>query len=352
MLGDHERLRCIVRSVIGQHERRAVHRRVDVAREVRPGMRHVAQQRRVGAGPHEIVQVAGDGGHRGFEQGQRVSHVAMRTHDRRCTAEHLAAFTANEVAERHEQAMLLGDVADESLPSIHAGRAAIRIATRPRATCRCRRRHEYHLGAVQRGDRAGDGVPGILADQHRGAAPRRVEGAHVAAGFHEACLVEQAVGGKEVLAMHMPHDCHVAAKRDIHHAVVQRVAPALVEADHHVDRAAGRRDRDEVVLQVGGQRAGGDRQVADAAFQEVPGEGGFREMHHVGAGNLRERLSQQAGDLRAVGGVVGLGGAELREAQAKQSRHAESYGVLVRCDELPRTSRLSSIDSASCTDSS
>ena len=128
VLGDHERLRCIVRSVIGQHERRAVHRRVDVAREVRPGMRHVAQQRRVGTGPHEIVQVAGDGGHRGFEQGQRVSHVAMRTHDRRCTAEHLAAFTANEVAERHEHAMLLGDVADESLPSIHAGRHSHRHA--------------------------------------------------------------------------------------------------------------------------------------------------------------------------------------------------------------------------------
>ena len=133
--------------------------------------------------------------------GARPRTSPLRTRDERSAGKQLAAFAAHEIRERDEHAMLVGDVASEPIPATHARRSGNAVVLRRDATRRRRRANEDELRAVERGDRRGHAVPRILADEHRGASPRRVERANLASALDEPFLVEQTVGRQKHLAM-------------------------------------------------------------------------------------------------------------------------------------------------------
>jgi hypothetical protein len=87
---------------------------IDVVQQV-PQMRErgpeVRKQRHVGPGAREIPQVDRREEHCLLPDRSAAADIAPRTHQHRRTGEHLAAFAADEIRERHEHAMLFGNVA-------------------------------------------------------------------------------------------------------------------------------------------------------------------------------------------------------------------------------------------------
>ena len=212
--------------------------------------------------------------------------------DERAALEHAPALAAHETRERDVHAVLLGDVADQPVPARHARRNRDAVGALERAARRRRGRHEHHVRAVERRDQPRERMPRILADQHGRAAPRRVERADGVAALDEPLLVEQAVRREEVLPVHV-QDLRRAAAAHVREAVVQVAFELLVESDHRVDRRAAVRRGES-----GGELAGGQRHLANAALDEVAGERRLGKLHHVRArierGRLREHLAYPA----------------------------------------------------------
>ena len=157
--------------------------------------------------------------------------------------------------------MFLGDVPNQSIPSGNGRRTRDAVITRFDAARGRGGGEEDDLGAVQRGDGAGEAVPGILADEHRGAAPRRVERAHLTTALDESFLVEQAVGGQKHFAVNVAdHWTAVGTESDVHGTVVQGALPPFVEPDDDIEGSTGGYGggdgRAIRLVQLPGQRAG------------------------------------------------------------------------------------------------
>ena len=147
--------------------------------------------------------------------------------------------------------------------------------------------------AVERRDQSRERMPRVLADEHRGAAPRRVERTDLVAALDESLLVEQSVRRQERLAVNV-QDLGRASAPHVRQAVVQVAIELLVEPDHGVDRrAAGMRRRSPAA-----SSAAAERHLADAALDEVAGQRRFGKLHHLRAwferGRLREHLAHAA----------------------------------------------------------
>ena len=171
--------------------------------------------------------------------------------------------------------MLLGDVAHEAVPSRDARRPRDRVIARIDAARGRRRGEEDHRRAVEREQRAGKRVPGVLADEHREPAPRRIEGANVVAALDETLFVEQTVGGQEVLAVHVPDERRVASESHPQRAVVEDAVPRLVKADRDLERLRSSARGQIHALQIACERARRARVLAHAALEEVAGERRF-----------------------------------------------------------------------------
>src|SRR4051794_11861687 len=78
-------------------------------------------------------------------------------------------------------------------------------------------------------------MPSVLAYQHRGAAPRRIEGSYTPSSLDESLLVEQSVCRKKDLAMDVTNARVAVAERHVEGAIVEFVVPDLIEADGHVE---------------------------------------------------------------------------------------------------------------------
>jgi len=80
-------------------------------------------------------------------------------------------------------------------------------------------------------------VPGVLADQHRGATPTRVERADLEAPIDESFFVEHSIGRKEELAVHVPDHRLVSPSTQSHieRAIIESVVPHLVKPDAHIE---------------------------------------------------------------------------------------------------------------------
>jgi hypothetical protein len=65
------------------------------------------------------------------------------------------------------------------------------VATLPRGRCGY---DEDHRGAVERRNGAGEAVPRVFANEHRGASPFRIERANLESAIDETFFVEQSVG--------------------------------------------------------------------------------------------------------------------------------------------------------------
>src|SRR5678816_2030529 len=111
-------------------------------------------------------------------------------------------------------------------------------------------------------------MPGVLAHEHREPSPRRVERANVVSAFDETLLVEDAVGGKEVLPMHVANYRRIAAELHPHRAVVEDAVPQLVEADRDLDRARARIRCQIHSLEIGRERSGRASLLAHTALEE------------------------------------------------------------------------------------
>jgi hypothetical protein len=168
-------------------------------------------------------------------------------------------------------------------------------------------------------------MPRVLAHQHGRAPPRRFEGAHGRAALHEALLVEEPVGGQVVLAVHVPHHRRAVreADREVGHAVEQRVAPPLVEADDHIerDRQVTRRLAGVSVgfVEVRGEAARGGREFAHAALHEVAGERRLRKLDHLRRRRERGCLRAQSADARQVAGEISLARRELAHGEGERT---------------------------------
>lgn len=79
-------------------------------------------------------------------------------------------------------------------------------------------------------------MPCILADEHRGATPARVESADLEPAIHEALLVEQPVGRKENFPVYVADYRGFAAEGCVERTVVDGVVPDLIEPESDVER--------------------------------------------------------------------------------------------------------------------
>src|SRR5438128_2594341 len=115
------------------------------------------------------------------------------------------------------------DALENPLPPHHARRQPGAFLVHPRAARRRRTRHDDELGSLERGDRARERMPRVLAHQDRRAAPPGVEGPDLAAASHEPLLVEHSVRGEEHLAVHVLDARVLAAEGGVETRVVEMV---------------------------------------------------------------------------------------------------------------------------------
>ena len=129
------------------------------------------------------------------KSGPSREDVAARTGDERPAGKGLAALEADQLGQRDEDAVLLGDVLHHAAPSARGWPAGRRCRpSADHAAGRARARDDDELGAIQRREHRRERVPGVLADEDRGPAPAGVERLDAPAGLDEALLVEHAVG--------------------------------------------------------------------------------------------------------------------------------------------------------------
>ena len=134
------------------------------------------------------------------------------------------------------------------------------------------RRHENQAGTVERRDQSGEGVPCVLANEHRCSSPRSVEGAYAIAAFDKTLLVKEPIGRQEVLAVHVQHDgvdTVIAVQPHIHHAVVQIPGELFVKPNHDIDRLGAGRGGPERLVQSARRFVECERQFAHAALDEI-----------------------------------------------------------------------------------
>ena len=221
---------------------------VDAVAQVRHHRLEIGDERHVGARARDVGEVDRRPTRiASSHSGARAAHVALAARRRSdAPGNSLPPSLPTRFASATIHAVLVGDVANRAAPSgstlAGPGTSSV-LGQAPRAGGADA--HEDDLRAVERGDRAGQAVPRILADEHRRASPRRVERADLAAALDEPLLVEQAVRRQEHLAMDVANRAARLAERDVHRAVVQLVVPDLVEAERDVERPRrrdGRRD--------------------------------------------------------------------------------------------------------------
>src|SRR5437899_4829721 len=198
---------------------------------------------------------------------------------------------------------------------------------------RRRARHDDQLRALEGGDGRGQRVPGVLANQDRGLpTPTRLERPHAfLPTIDETLFVEDAVGRQEYLAVHVPHLGLLLVERDIQGGVVDMVLEALVEPHDDIDRRplTGRGE-------IARQRAGGDRELLDSAFDEIARRRRVGKDDEVGLGIELPRLRDDGADSRDVVGVLTFGRSELGQRQA-DVRHVGKILAYSRRWSSPQT---------------
>jgi len=242
---------------------------VDSAHEVRHHCLEIGEERSIRARPGQIVRIERDRHDRLVPQRRLSANVSVRAADDRSTGERLAAFRAHQIHQCHEHAVLLGDVTRQTLPALEVGGDRTFVLAPPYTPGGGSRQNEDRGRSVERRYGSGETVPGVFADEHRRAAPMRVESAHLEAAIDESFLVEHPVCRQEELPMHVPDNRLIASQRHIERAIIVGVVPHLVEPNAHIERPRCINRRGVLQLQVAGECARAHRDVADATFNEV-----------------------------------------------------------------------------------
>src|SRR5687767_12625399 len=126
---------------------------------------------------------------------------------------------------------------------------------------------------------------------------------HLVPSLDESLLVEQTVCREKVLAVNVDHFRGASSQPDVRGAVVQRIAPPLVEADRDVDWT-GRIGRREICgLQVARELTRSNGEVANGTLDEVAGDGRFGKLYDLWSRlegvDSGEQIAH-AGDVRRV----------------------------------------------------
>jgi len=243
------------------------------AHQVRHHRLQVGQERRVRPRTSEVLWIEGDRHDRFVPQRRSRADIAVGPRDYRSARERLAAFGADEIYQRHEHPLLLGDITREPLPPLEIGRHRAFVLPRPNSARRGSGQNEYHRRAVERGDRSGETVPRVLADEHRGTAPARVECADLEATVDEPLFIEHSVSWKEELAVDVPDHrlIGISTQSHIERAIIESVVPHLVKPNAHIEWPRCINSSGVLRLKVASERAGCHGDVADAAFDEISG---------------------------------------------------------------------------------
>ena len=293
--------------------------------EHRQSTLQVREQRRIGARRRQGVQIDIGCYQRFLEQRPARQDSPCGIDDRRRARESLPALEAHQVREGDEYAVLLRDAAHDALPPNDRCRQGLSFAVFVFAEPSCRRcaRHDEQLSAFERGDRRGQGMPCVFANENRGpASPIRLERSDaVLPAIDESLFVENAVGGKEHLAMDVAHVGFLFSERRVQGRVVDVVLEALVEADGDIDLGSLIR-RGEITR----ERSRRDRQLLHSAFDEVAGGRRFGEDDEVRLGIELGGLRDDGADAGDILRVLALGWAELRERDGN-GRHARKIIV-------------------------
>jgi hypothetical protein len=103
-------------------------------RERRP---EVGQQRRIGACAPDVAEVERGDQERLFPLRTANAQVAVRPQQRRAAGKDLAPLAPHQVGEGDEDAMLLGDLANQSFPAGDRRRPGVAVVARMDTARRC-----------------------------------------------------------------------------------------------------------------------------------------------------------------------------------------------------------------------
>ena len=273
----------------------------------------VGEQRHVGAHPGDLVQLHRHPQQIFLEHPGPGQHVPPGAHHQRAARKRLAALESDQLRQRDVDPVLPRNGLDGPLPAEQAGRPLLAALIGREPAGRAGAHHDQQLRPIQRRDGGHQGVPGILADDHRRPAPASVEGPHRPSRLDEALFVEDTVSRQKHLAVHVPDPSISAAQRRHQGGIVEPGPPQLEEAHHDLE---GRCARLRVQRgEIGVERVGTEGQLPHRPLDEIPGERRFRENEQIGrlgiAGQGDEHLTQ-AGEVLTIGP---FGGLELSDGQ-------------------------------------
>ena len=230
----------------------------------------IGQQRQIGAGPRDLLEVERRRHQRLLEHRRRAPAGLRAAGDDAIRPETPSPLEAHQLREGDVHAVLAGDVLHDPL---HRARLAGRPARRRSVTTP---RAGLALGMMMScapPSAASMGVNECHASSQISIAARpqrRIERLHAAARLDEPLLVEDAVGRQEHLPVDVPDAGVGAAERGVQRrsCTAGSGAPRRIRGRR---RAAGpwRPGADRQVVE---QPFGGDRQIAHAALEEVAGE--------------------------------------------------------------------------------
>jgi len=261
---------------------------MQAAHQVRQLHLEIRQQRQVGAGAGDLLEIERRRHQRFVEERASHDQVAARAGYQRSTDEPLAALESDELGERDVHPVLARNVLHQPLPPEGAGGAT--AFDRLNASRRAGARHQDELRPVQRADRRHDRVPCVLAHEEHGAPPVGLERCNTASRLDEPLLVEHAVRRQEDLPMHVPDGRTAPSQRSVDRRVVQPVAMHFVEAERDVEGWCGRFPVDP--FQVAEQLLRRHGEIADTPLKEVAGERRFGSQDQPGGRGPARRLPE------------------------------------------------------------
>jgi len=168
------------------------------------------------------------------------------------------------------------------------------------------------------------------------ARPHSVSNArNLEAAIDESFFVEETVGRKEELAVHVPDHGLIGPSTQSHieRAIIESVVPHLVKPNAHIEWPRCSNSCGVLRLKIASKRAGCHRDVAHAAFDEVSGERGFSEDGDVRARLEGVYLRKDPGEPLEVGGVVAFSRLELNYDEMNRAIHPSEVAMTQRYNQ-------------------
>src|SRR5687768_2731565 len=282
--------------------------------QVREPALEVGEQRHVGAGARNLVEMENRRNDRILKDGGSGNEVAAGAGNDGSARERFPTLEAYELCDGDEYAVLPGDILRDALPPGET-RGSIGILIRVDSPGGTRAGDDEQLRAVERGEHRHHRVPSIFTDENRRPAPPRVERLDRATALDEALFVEYPVRRQENLPMHVTDPGVGAAERGVERRIVEPVLEQLVEAETDFEGRGGRFAmlRAQILEELTGRHC----RLAHAALEKVPGKGRLGGHHEVRGMLPAPDSAKRLAKLREILAIGALAGPQLRDGQVK-----------------------------------